>query len=141
MSLRSDASWSARLTSTVRCHLDWDFTIFIICVLAIVGLWLAAALVVYGLFLHRRFGIANSLRNFPIPGVAASAVLGPGAAVGPHFLLPMPPGLGVIFGALTHNPISVVVNVLAISLVALSFFLLSWFLNRRAATATRVVQS
>jgi hypothetical protein len=102
-------------------------------VLGIVALWLGVALVVHGVFVHRRFGIGDSLRNFPLPGFAAAALLGPGAAVGLHFVLPMPPGIGVIFSAVTLNPFSAVFNLVAIALVALCFFVLSWLLNKRAA--------
>jgi hypothetical protein len=105
--------------------------------LSIAGVWLGAALLIYGGFVHRRFGVAADLSNFPKPGLIAAALLGPGAAVGAHFVLPMPPAAAVLFSALTLNLPSVLLNALAIVLVASGFFGVSWLLNRRAALASK----
>jgi hypothetical protein len=106
-------------------------------ILSIAGVWLGAALLIYGGFVHRRFGVAADLRNFPKPGLVAAALLGPGAAVGAHFVLPMPPAAAVLFSAFTLNLPSVILNALAIVLVTGAFFVVSWLLNRRAAWASR----
>lgn len=80
--------------------------------IGIVCLWLGVAVLVYGYFVHRRFGIADDLRSFPAPGLVAAALLGPGPLVGAHFVLPMPPVAGI-------------------------FFAVSWSLKRRAAVAAQ----
>jgi hypothetical protein len=107
-----------------------------ILLLAIVGLWLGAAMLVYGLFVHRRFGIGESLRRFPVPGLVAAAVLAPGALAGAHFVLPMPPALALVIGIATLNSFSVVLNAVLILIAGVAFFAVSWWLNRRAAAAS-----
>ena len=106
-------------------------------VLVIVLLWLFVACLIYGFFVHRSFGISADLRRFPRPGLAAAAVLGPGAAVGAHFAWPMPPVLAILFSAFTVNLPSVLLNAVAILVTAAAFLVVSWLLNRRAAAVTR----
>ena len=102
-------------------------------IVGVIGVWLAGAVLVYVLFVHRRFRIDESLRNFPAPGLIAAGLLGPGAALGAHFVLPMPPAVAVAFSAFTGNLPSAGFNAVIIVLMSLIFLVTSRLLNRRAA--------